>query len=46
MLHRYRALAGSFAGHYWTLRPFASDRYDAKRFGIQMSKDVSGSTLE
>ena len=33
MLHRYRALAGSFAGHYWTLRPFASDRYDAKRFG-------------
>lgn len=33
MLHRYRALAGSFAGHYWTLRPFASDRYGAKRPG-------------
>lgn len=31
MLHRYRALTGSFAGHYWTLLPFASDRYAARR---------------
>jgi uncharacterized protein len=33
MLQRYRALTGSLAGHYWTLRPFASDRYGALRAG-------------
>lgn len=31
MLARWQAVSGSLGGHYWTLRPFASGRYEATR---------------